>query len=154
MRIKRRRSEDPLPALVVRGAKRKRTDGISDSMDAGRPLIFTLASSPELVDSNGKQSQTLKSDFLDLRISDELGKKTERVYKVSRERDPSSNAEELPAELHDMIRDYIQASNEPYHQNDTLPKAGLDPETEDYVYDVYYCSRPESAELPLGAGYM
>lgn len=135
VQIKRKRDADPLQTLVVR-AKRKKVD-----------TVFRLA---------GTVNTQAQNDIV-------LASAGEGIFRLPPKPDAKTSIEdEIPAELKDMIDDYIsQSTNNP---EPALPNASVavpvavdspDAEIEDYVYDVYYSENTHGSTASSGKiGYM
>lgn len=146
VQVKRRRDEDPMQALVVRQAKRKKVDRLS-----AEDVVFRLATT-RAAPAHGKVLET-------------SGSKEDHIFKLQRKRrrsseeapvdhpptsasvpqDATSASKELEPQLQSMISEYMRESFSKDGICDAVEDA--DPETEEYVWDVYYSEPAASGPL-------
>lgn len=150
VQVKRLRNQDPLRALVFQGAKRKRDEEVEDAEDEqlnssdDSQFIFWLA---ETYDTQQKH-------ILLQRFGVESSGNKFRVANSNKNRKTAASKEdEIPEQLQSMIAEYLK-SEPPQKPSELSSEGGIDKETEDYVYDVYYTERAGPLTSSSDIGYM
>lgn len=136
IQVKRRRTEDPLDALILHTSKRKRRQD-DDAADSDLFFKFAGTNNVENVDSR-MVLESAENEAGERQLRASLGAK-----KVKKE--APAAIEGVAPELQEMLADYIKPQLD--------GRATIDPETEEYVYDVYFREMTGS-EVAKNVGYM
>lgn len=153
VQVKRKVTESPLHALVVRGVKRKR--GNTDQ------VVFRLAAT---------FTEALNDDATNvmLQTAEVEAEKPERIFKMpKRSQAERTHDEELPEQYRSILHNYLasqhaastitasSAGKETCQNIETAGLPAIDSETEDYVYDIYYGEHANENSLSgVPIGYM
>lgn len=148
IQVKRLRTEDPLEALILQNSKRKRRDDEEENEENNNAdLVFRLA---QTNDTENKDSRVILQSYAE-------GSQSARKFRTTgskrMKKEPSEPAQNMDKsaessvapELREMLADYIKPQ--------LSEKPNIDPETEDYVYDVYF-SEPAGPRPVSSVGYM